>query len=299
MKIGVVGAGGVGGFLAAMLSRSGEEIYLLARGDQLKAIEREGVYVELRGERVCGKPKKVSDKASSFEVELDAVLFCTKGYDLEEAARSMEPAISSKTLLVPLGNGVENANRLLSVYPDNPIANGAIYIVSCIKEPGVAEVKGKGAYLVVGCDGKLPKRVKELAKALEEAGLKVKVSEDITTEVWRKFLLISAMATLTSCYDEPMGAIVEKRGAELDEALREIMAVGIAEGAKLDKEDIERVKVQVGKVPFNSPTSMWLDFKAGNRTELEELTGYIVRRGEEMGMETPVMRRCYEELKRR
>ncbi|WP_300367908.1 2-dehydropantoate 2-reductase [Hydrogenimonas sp.] len=299
MKIAIVGAGGVGGYLAAVLARSGEEVYLVARGDHRDAIRRDGVCVEMPGETFCAMPRAVSDDPKEFGTEVDAVLFCTKGYDLENAAEKASPIVGPKTLLVPFGNGVGNAELLKKRYPDNPVTNGAIYIVSHIEEPGKVTVKGKGALAVFGVDGDIPEEVTRLGEVFAKAGIKTKTSGRITTDVWKKYLLIAAMATLTSFYDEPMGAVVEKYGEELDAILHEILAVGRAEGAELGEEDIASVMKQVGKVPYDSPTSMWLDFKAGKKTELEQLSGYVVRKAEEHGIDTPVMRRCYGVLKER
>jgi 2-dehydropantoate 2-reductase len=297
MKIVVVGAGGVGGFLAVMLSRLGEDVYIVARGKQLKAISKNGICVELNGESICSKPKMVSDDPADFKVEADVVLFCTKGYDLESALELVSPVVSKDTLLVPLGNGVGNAKVLKHYFGNNSVANGAIYIVSHIKEPGVVTVKGKGAFVVIGEDGEISKSVQKLGEALQNSGIKVKLSNSITTDVWKKYLLISAMATLTSYYDEPMGAIVEKHSDKLDAILHEILAVGRAEGAELNFKDIENVISQVKKVPYSSPTSMWLDFKAGRETELEQLSGYIVKKAKEHNIDVPVMSNCYEKLK--
>ncbi|WP_456451746.1 ketopantoate reductase family protein [Hydrogenimonas sp.] len=295
MTLGIVGAGGVGGFLAATLAEAGEEVLLLARGRHLEAIRKKGLCVKIRDKERCARPL-AAENAADFGKTADAVLFCTKGYDLKEAAEASAAMIGPDTLLVPFGNGVGNAEILKTIYPDNPVANGAIYIVSHLEAPGVVKVAGKGALAVFGVDGEVPERVKRLGEAFEKAGIKTKVSGNITTEVWRKFLLIAALATLTSCYDMPMGAVLEKRRDELEAALGEIAAVGRAEGAALTEADIDNVFKQLAKVPYDSPTSMWLDFRAGRPTELEQLTGYVVRKADEHGIAVPVMRRCYETL---
>jgi len=299
MKIAIVGAGGVGGFLATMLARSGEMVYLVARGAQRDAICKHGICVELNGETICAHPEAVSDDPADFGVTVDAILFCTKGYDLEKVAELVRPIVSKETLLLPLGNGVGNAEVLQRHFPDHLIVNGAIYIVSHIKAPGVVMVKGKGALVVMGVDGEVPVAVEQLAESLKRAGIKTKVSGSITTDVWKKYLLISAMATLTSCYDKPMGAIVAEHADKLDAILHEILAVGRAEGAELNERDIEKVLDQVKKVPYDSPTSMWLDFKAKKPTELEQLSGYIVKKAKEHAIDVPVMAACYEALKQR
>ncbi len=299
MKIAVVGAGGVGGYVAAMLARAGMHPRLVARGANKEAIERNGIIVDIGGETVCARIEKLSCDPAEFAERMDCVLFCTKGYDLDEALSSASSMIGPETLLVPLGNGVANAKRIEARYPENLVANGAIYIVSHLLRPGVVEVKGKGAYIVLGCDSSLPDIVKKAGESLKEAGISTKVSDTITTDVWKKYLLISAMATLTSYYDEPMGAVVQKREDELRTLLREIVEVGKAEGAELGENDIQRVIEQVRKVPYDSPTSMWLDFREKRKNELEELGGYVVELGRKHAVSVPLMQRYYEELKRR
>jgi len=298
MKIVVIGAGGVGGFLAGMLARLGEDVYLAARGKHFTAISKNGICIELNGESICCKPKMVSDDPANFKITADVLFFCTKGYDLKSAAESVSSVVSKDTLLIPLGNGVGNAKVLQRYFSGNSVINGAIYIVSHIKEPGVITVKGKGAFIVIGEDGEVHNSVKKIGEILKQAGIKVKLSNSITTDVWKKYLLISAMATLTSCYDEPMGAIVEKYSNKLNAILQEILAVGQAEGAKLGFEDIENVLNQVKKVPYDSPTSMWLDFKAGRQTELEQLSGYIVKKAKEHNIDVPMMLSCYDRLRK-
>ena len=297
MKIGIVGAGGVGGYLAARLAQSGEEVYVVARRKHLEAIKKEGLRLVMRDEEIVVHPTAVSDDAADFGTAMDAVLFCTKGYDLQDAAQKAAPMIGPDTLLVPFGNGVGNADTLRSIYPKNSVANGAIYIVSHIERPGVVKVAGRGAMAVIGTDSPVPDKVKALGDALKKAGIKTIVTDRITTEVWKKFLLIAAMATLTSCHDAPMGEIVEKHRRELEDVLDEILSVGRAEGAQLDDEDKAKVLEQVAKVPYDSPTSMWLDFKAGRKTELEQITGYVVKKALAHGIEVPTIEKCYEQLK--
>jgi len=294
MKIAIVGAGGVGGYFAAVLTQAGESVWLVARGETLAAVREKGLRLTRRGETLCVRPAKLSDNPADFGGVADAVLFCTKGYDLEAAAQNAAPMVGPKTLLVPFGNGVGNADTLKKLYPENPVANGAIYIVAHQKAPGHIEMPGYGALAVLGGDGALPEGAEALAEALKRAGVKVVLSDRITTEVWKKFLLIAAMSTLTSCHDAPMGANLEKHGDELDAMLDEIIAVGRAEGADGREADKAKVLEQVGRVPYDSPTSMWLDVKAGRRTELAQLGGYVLEKARKHGIDAPVTRRCVE-----
>jgi len=299
VTVGVIGAGGVGGYLAGALMRGGAEVLLAVRGAHGRSIAQEGLRIKSREGSQTLHPAQTAPSPDHFVKRPEALLFCVKGYDLQTAAQSAAPVIDKKTLLVPLGNGVGNGAVLRALYPDNPVAEGVVYIVSHIEAPGVVALKGPGAKVVMGVDGALPAALCALGRHLEQGGVKVKLSEEITTEVWRKFLFISAMATLTSRYDKPMGAVAAEHGDALAAVLEEILAVGRAEGARLDHTDIERVYRQLEKVPYDSPTSMWLDFQAGRPTELEALTGKAVHLAQKHGINAPVLRESYEILRRK
>ncbi|WP_457597285.1 ketopantoate reductase family protein [Hydrogenimonas sp.] len=297
MKVAIVGAGGVGGYLAFKLAESGVDPYLVARSAHGRAIAEKGLVLRTKEGRKRVALSHVAD--TPFDETMDAVLFCVKGYDLQAAAEAARPMIGPETLLLPLGNGVGNADVLKRLYPKSPVANGAVYIVSHIEAPGVVALGGKGAYVVMGMEeAETPQTLETLAQTLQKAGVKAKVADDIRTEVWRKYLLISVMATLTSCHDAPMGAILADHRDEMEGALAEVAAVGRAEGAKLGQEEIDNVFRQIEKLPYDAPTSMWLDFRAHRPTELETLTGYVVERAKAHDLEVPVMARCYEALKR-
>ena len=102
---------------------------------------------------------------------------------------------------------------------------------------------------------------------------------------------------MTSYYKAPLGVIARDHYDELAEVLAEIKAVANAKGITLEEKNVDNVLARVKSVPFGSKTSMQLDFEAGKQTELEALTGYVVKAGEKLGIETPALGKMYAALK--
>ncbi len=111
MRIAIVGAGGVGGYFGGLLAQTGEDVAFIARGEHLRAIQREG----LRVESINGSFHLSSVQATDNPTEVgtvDLVIVTTKTYDLDAAADAMQPLVGEQTTILPLQNGVEASERL-------------------------------------------------------------------------------------------------------------------------------------------------------------------------------------------
>jgi len=297
MKIAIVGIGGVGGYIGGKLLKSNEdnEIIFIARGEQLKTIKEKGLKVLDEAKEFVAKPQVITDNPEHLGT-FDLVIIATKSYDLNNALHLLKNNISDDTVLLPLLNGVDHDKEIKSVYPNAKVLNGCIYILSNIKEPGVIKKYGGVFNLMFGTkDDISPYRwIKEL---FDKAELKNKLTDKIEFEVWRKFLLISAYGSLCSYYKEPIGYIVEYKLDELEKVLNEIKAVANKKGIGLSKKNVDQVLDRAKSLPYESKMSMQLDFEKGKKTELEALCGYIVKEGEKLGVDTPLMKKIYDDLK--
>ena len=101
---------------------------------------------------------------------------------------------------------------------------------------------------------------------------------------------------MTAYYGVPLGVIARDHFDELSTLLSEIKTIANAKGITLEERNVQNVLERVSSVPFDSKTSMQLDVEAGKQTEAEALTGYIVREGQRLGIETPVMERIYQKI---
>lgn len=297
MKIAIIGAGGVGGYLGAKLIKSGQiDVTLIARGAHLKAIEENGL-------TILDEDNKFSI-SSSFVTEdieknapYDFVIFTTKAYGLQDACQSIKKSITSNTILMVTANGVGYKEKLKEFFPNNPICESCIYVLSNIQNPGVIKKYGGVFQLYIG-SSEVPKEIlQELYTIFNDAGLKTKISEQIELQCWRKYLFISSFATLTSYYNVSIGEIVKKHEHELRDILHEIIALANKKNIHLTHENLEQAVEQAkSNIPYNSTTSMQLDFANGKQTEVEALTGYIVSEGERLGVKVDNMKNLYQEL---
>ncbi len=300
MNIAILGIGGVGGYLGGklLLSKKDEKIVFVSRGKQLKKIKRDGLKLIDEDKEYIIKPDIATDNPKSQGI-FDLVLICVKSYDLKDALKSLKDNISDKTVLLPLLNGVEHDKEVKSIYPNAKVLNGCIYILSNIKDVGVIKKYGGVFNLLYGSNEYNLEEFKWLKELFDRAGLRNKLTSDIELETWKKYLLISAYASMTSYYKEPLGYIAKNKLHELEKVLYEIKSIANKKGVEINDKVIEKILKRLPSLPYNSKTSMQLDYEKGKITEVEALCGYIVKEGKRLGIDTPLMEKYYEELIRR
>ena len=279
MRVAIVGLGGVGGYIAASFVKAGIDVVGFARGEHLKAIQSNGL--------------KIIEDEESWSVKIDTreegafdlVLFCVKSYDLVESYEHICSHIDENTKLISFSNGVNNAQTLRGL-SDAKILDGCVYILSHIESPGVLRKKGKLFAAVFGGE---EESTREVASLFEKAGLRFKTPSDIKTAIWKKYIFISAFATLTSYYNNSIGFVYEHHRDEAEELLKEIAGFAKTQGINIEDEVAKALKA-ASNVPYDSKTSMLKDFEGKKRVELESLSGYV---------KTALMSRLYKELKSR
>ncbi len=297
MNIGIIGCGGVGGYIGAKIIQSySAHVDMTARGEHLKSIKKNGLHI-IDEDETFKIPETYINKTLNQDIKYDIVIFCTKTYDLENACKENLKFIDQNTLLLSLNNGVDNDLIIKEKFPNNSVAKGCIYILSNITKPGVIKKYGGVFNLFFGITEKKPDILEKFQAVLKKSSLKHRLSDNIDYEIWRKFLLISAFASLTSYYDITIGEIGAKHKNELSAILDEIILLANKKNIPLGEKEKENVIKRVNTIPYESTTSMLLDFRAKKKTELEALCGYVVKEAEKVGLKVPVMSKIYEKLK--
>ena len=292
LKIAIAGAGGVGGFIGAKLIVNGYDVTLVARGSHFDAVKQNGLKVIDNKEQFTVNPKVVN---SLDDAIYDVIFITTKSYDFKSACESIKGGIGDETLIIPIANGVDHKSELKKYLDKGILCDGTIYIISNIQKAGVIKRKSDTFYLIFGCDTK-DERLTLLEDILNKSGLRSKYSSNIQYDCWKKYLFISSFASLTSYFKQPMGYIIEKELDLLLSVLKEIKKVAIAMDIPLSDTDIQKCIDQAKNVPYDSKTSMQLDFEKDHKTELEPLCGYVVKQGESLGISVDKMRKIYYNL---
>jgi 2-dehydropantoate 2-reductase len=299
MRIAVVGAGGVGGGFGAALAKAGADVTFIARGAHLAAMKSVGLKVEGgRGETHLVPTRATDDPAEIGHV--DIVLFCVKLWDVESAGEKIKPLIGPETAVIPLQNGIDAAERLIPILGPSAVMGGVAQISASIVAPGVIRQVGNFMRVIFGeLDGKRSKRGEDFLALCEKAGFDATLSETIMTELWMKFILLTANASITAATRQPIGKLRDDPDlyAIFVAAWQEVIDVGRASGVALPVDARERISEFMSHAPPHMKASMALDLERGNRLELPWLGGKVVELGRQLGIPTPTHSMMYALLK--
>ena len=299
MKIAILGAGGVGGYYGALLTRAGHEVTFIARGAHLQAIREKGLQVKsVFGDFLVSPARAVEHPADVGPVDL--VLVATKTYHIEEAAHALPPLLRPETVILPLQNGVDAAERIGAVAGIDHLIGGATWLSAAIESPGVIGQYSRFRRIVLGeFDRRITPRVQKVHEALGKMGITVEISEDILKTLWSKFVFISSASVMGCLTRVPVGefrAVPEAR-AVLRGVMEEVIAVAGSRGVGLDGDLVENTLAFIDKSDPGLKPSMQRDLEAGRVTELESLIGIVARLARDSGVSTPGMEWAYAMLK--
>jgi 2-dehydropantoate 2-reductase len=299
VRTAVVGIGGVGGYYGGLLAHEGHEIIFIARGENLRTIRKHGLDVKSSFGDFRVKPALITDRAAEVgPVEL--ILFCTKTYDTEAAAKQVTPMISSETTILSLQNGVEAAERIGAIAGRKHMLAGATWISSKLEAPGVVRQMSDFRRVAIGePTGRSTARVQAVHDVFRAAGVDIEVSENIQGVLWTKFIFLAAASALGSLTRMPVGAyrhIPETRGM-IKRLMREAEAIAHALRIELDPSVVDGALAFLDEAAPQLKASMQVDVEAGRRTELDSIIGVLSRKGRELGVPTPVADLIYAALR--
>ena len=303
MKAAVIGIGGIGGYyggkLAVKYAGAGEhQIIFIARGEHLKAIQRQGLRLMTVGGDLTAIPTLATDDPRDAGL-FDLVLFCVKSYGLEEAARKIKDNLHDQTVVIPLLNGVNIAERLKAVLPKCHILSGCVYIGAHIAGPGEVRQVGGSCQMIFGPDQPEDMEKYRLIEAfLKEAGIKAELVDRIALPLWTKYIFIDPLAGLTSLLGKPFGAILDNPADRnmLEGLMQEVEQVARAQGVPFPDDIVQATTAKAASFPATTKTSMLLDFEKGQSTELDVFMGYMVNAGKKLGIHLPLHEKVYTEL---
>ena len=306
-RILIAGLGGVGGYIGSRLAahyapgHPEVEVNFLARGANEATIRAHGLLLEAAGEpEFIARPTHLSADPTALGIA-DLVILCTKGYDLESTLAQLRPSLGPATVLLPLLNGVDSAERIARQLPGQPVWDGCVYIVARLAAPGRVRVAGAGRTLLFGTPAGPAPQLQQVEGLLQAAGLDARLVPDIRRTVWEKFTFISPVATLTSAFDAPLGGVLtgpESRPL-VDALLAEVQQLAAGLGIALPPEAGSRALARMQSMPYDTTSSMHSDYQAGKPTEVESLTGYVVRASHALGLACPAYELLYARLLRR
>ncbi len=298
MRIVVVGTGGVGGYYGGLLARAGHEVVFIARGAHLTALQTTGLKVEsVHGDFAIAPVRATDTPAEAGQADL--VIVCVKAPDGEQIAQAIRPILRQETLVMPLQNGIDAAERIGAVVGMEHMVGGATWISSAIQAPGIIRQFSQLRRIVVGeLDGGITPRLQTIVEVFENTGATVEPTDDIRGVLWTKLVFIAAISSLGSLTRLEMGEYrdVPEARALLTMVMREVEAVGRASGVVLADDVVEDALAIMDAAAATIRPSMQIDVVAGRCSELESIIGVIGRRGRALGVPTPAADMAYAAL---
>ena len=298
MRIVVFGAGGVGGYFGGRLALAGEDVFFIARGEHLQAIQSKG----LRVESICGDftvgPVQATQDPSSVGI-VDVVLVAVKAWQVSEAAEAMRPMVGLNTIVVPLQNGVDAPGELAAVLGERPVLGGLCRIASSLVAPGQIRHTAIQPQVIFGeLGGSASQRAEPLRAAFEGAGVAAEISSDIQAAMWAKFLFITALSGVCAVTRMAVGAVrsLPEARSLLEEAMLEIEAVAHAYQIALPVDIVPRTMAFIDGLPGDTTPSMQRDILDGRPSELDYQSGAVVRLGAKRHIPTPANEFIYRSL---
>ena len=290
MRIAIIGAGGVGGYYSAKLTQAGHDVTLLARGEHLDAIRKNGMVIKDH-DRTFAVPVNATDHPEDLRGAEWAML-AVKSYSVAELGEVLVMLAKNGTAIVPALNGVTAAEMLETAGVPRPQILGGTTIMNAHKiAPGVIErLSNRERFAVGELDGTVSARAEAIAEAMRSAGDEALATREIVLELWMKFNMLCACAAACGMARSELGPIRDTELGRLliDRAVREIAAVARAMHVPIPSTQEEEALARIASLPANLKPSFVLDVERGGPTELDVLSGAVSRFGRQTGVPTPV-----------
>ena len=299
MRIGIMAAGAVGGYVGARLAAAGHDVVFFARGAHLDAMRRNGLKVESPAGDLHLKPVTVTDDPSSV-APVDIVIFAVKLWDTERAGAQIKPIVTRDTRVITLQNGVDSVERLATILGPESVVGGTAVIGTVIGKPGVITHSSDFALFRCGrIDGKPDAKLAAFAAAAKAAGLDMTLSDTMQRDIWQKFVILVGLSGATAMTRMPLGAVLadDDTRSMFRNLLEETNAVGRAAGVDLAADFAEDRFRFAQKMHYDMKASMLHDLERGNKLELDWLAGRVVALGREHKIATPMNAGVYAALK--
>jgi len=283
----------VGCYFGGMLARAGAPVTLIGHSPHVEAITRHGLFFDGLHfqERIAVPAATQTSAAANAEI----VLFCVKTLDTEKAAKSLAPHLAPDAAVISLQNGVDNVERIRASAQIDAFA-AVVYVAAAMVAPGRVKHSGRGDLIL----GDLPGRdsvsgdrqgqLERIAWLFARAGVPCRISANVQGELWLKMIIncaYNAISALGRAHYHRVGSNQWSR-ALMVRATEEAVAVARAAGVRLPEVDMIEAMLKISESMAEATSSTAQDLARGKPTEIDSLNGYLVRRGAEVGVATPV-----------
>jgi 2-dehydropantoate 2-reductase len=285
----VVGAGAVGGFIAARLADAGCDVTVLARPRSAARLRDGGLRIAGPDGTEVVRPTVVT--AAEFTSGYDAIVLAVKSEDLDGAMADIEPAVKPPAVIIPFLNGMAHVEPLVGRF-GSAVLGGVLRIATEAEDDGTIRVLAPTFEVEVGeLDGSPSARVDRLASAFRDAGADVTVPPNIVDAMWAKWVFIASIGAVTSLMRATIGAIVAVPGGQAFArlVLAEAAAAAAVCSHPVPAEELRATEHTLTEAGSPATSSLTRDLLEGRRTEVEAVLADLAARAHTAGTTTPLI----------
>jgi 2-dehydropantoate 2-reductase len=298
MRILVIGAGAVGGYLGARLAEAGRDVSFLVRPGRAQQLRDNGLRIISPHGETTLKPTLIS--ADDIDTPYDLILLGVKAYALDAAITDFAPAVGDATMIVPVLNGMRHIDRLVQHFGEAPVLGGVCVLATQLNDAGAIVQIADIAQLRYGeRDGVLTDRIRAADAVLQGARFDARIAPDIVQAMWEKWVQLASLGAATCLLRSAIGEIVAAPGGA-QVALRilaECAAVARACGHPAAEQFLSRQATALTTPGSGLTSSMYRDLRVGAQVEADHIIGDLLERGRAAGVETPLLDAAFVALR--
>jgi len=299
MKIYIIGSGGVGGYLGAVLAKNRNDVTFLARGEHYRAIKKNGIKIESTegAFKIC--PAQVIDNVSDIACP-DLVIFAVKTYDTDVVARELSKVVNKDTVVITFQNGIDGDEQIKRYIRNTNVYPGVAYVLSTRISPGVINQINKSPRLIFGSKSVFGvpelKRIKEI---MCEAKIDAVVSDNIVKDLWDKFILITSFISVTAIRRKPINKVftnLSKRSL-FRECINESIKIAKAEKIDITDDMSGVIMSRFCEISPSAKPSLFMDVDKEHKSEIEKLNGTLIKLAKKHNINVPINQLAYKTIK--
>jgi 2-dehydropantoate 2-reductase len=296
MRILILGAGATGGYFGARLAESGADVTFLVRPRRAAQLAADGLRVKSQyGDCVIMPAKHIEVATEPF----DLVILSCKAYDLESSIEAIAPAVSASTTVLPLLNGMSHIEVLQARFSDSVIG-GFCIISATLDSDGTIRHLNEAHTIKYGeLDGRRTARIDAIDAVMQPAKMNAVASDNILSDMWEKWVMISSLAALTTLFRATVGEVARSPyGARIaSDLFKECIAVARANGISPREAFVSSNAARLVDKSSTLAASMLRDMKAGSRVESDHIIGALIDRAKAKSVDVPILETAYCNLK--
>ncbi len=296
MRVLIVGAGAVGGYVGGRLMEAGRDVTFLVRPRRRAQLAETGLV--LTSPLGDFHAPAVTVLTEEIHQPFDVVLLSCKAYDLAGALDSLAPAVGPATAILPLLNGMAHLPSLVARFGSGPVLGGLCSMATTVTADGAIRHLNDLHMVVFGeRDGGDSARVQGIAAVMAPAKLAARSSPIILQEMWEKWVFLASLAGITCLMRASIGDIVAAGGTGLAESLlAEAQAVAGVAGFAARPPVLANARAMLTQADSTLTASMLRDVEKGGATEADHVLGDLLRRGQDAGLDLPLLRLAHTHL---